>query len=418
MNTNDFFISHATADTKLVSELVDFMESALKIDRSKIYCTSGTGTRKMRTGNNFIENIKENVKGTKVVIFVFTPNYFKSNFCLAELGAAWALSSEVYPIIIPPTPRKLLKSTPLSESTQALTLNTYNDLITMADEFKEMDVAEYKSVRVLNERAHKLIDWIKDNCSFDIEESISKAEHSAVQEQLEGLKRENHAKQMEIVQLTTQYERTLKAVREENTKIKNDILVLRMEKVGRIEPIRIMEPIKEKEKETINLLDLFEEPIKEKEKETINLFDLFEEPVKEEEEETIDKWDVLGELVKKVKSTVTPLHDLVTSAIYYDEFQKGKKFWPVQDMLFDWGEVKQLELENMIRVDRDGMRITPNYDEYSVRQAVDLLHELLRYISSNIDEKMKQEFKEEQKFHLDFNSKMFWQKILFVYIYA
>lgn len=399
MNTNDFFISHATADTKLVSELVDFMESALKIDRSKIYCTSGTGTRKMRTGNNFIENIKENVKGTKVVIFIFTPNYFKSNFCLAELGAAWALSSEVYPIIIPPTPRKLLKSTPLSESTQALTLNTYNDLITMADEFKEMDVAEYKSVRVLNERAHKLIDWIKDNCSFDIEESVSKAEHSAVQEQLEGLKRENHAKQMEIVQLTTQYEHTLKAVREENAKIKNDIQVFRMEKVGRIEPIRIMEPIKEKEKETINLLDLFEEP------------------VKAEEEETADKWDIFGEHVKKAKNTTAQLHDLVLSAIYYDEFHQGTKFWPVQDILFDWDEVKQLESENMIRVDRDDLRITPNYDEYLVRQAVDILHELLRYISSNIDEKMEQEFVKERKFHLDFNSKRFWRQILFVYIY-
>ncbi|MCZ6942586.1 TIR domain-containing protein [Bacillus mycoides] len=363
MNTNDFFISHATADRELVSELVDFMESALKIDRSKIYCTSGTGTRKMRTGNNFIENIKENVKGTKVVIFIFTPNYFKSNFCLAELGAAWALSSEVYPIIIPPTPRKLLKSTPLSESTQALTLNTYEDLITMADEFKEMDVAEYRSVKVLNERAHKLIDWIKENCSFDIEESVSKAEHSAVQEQLEGLKIENHAKQLEIIQLTTQYEHTLKAVREENAKIKNDIDVFRMEK------------------------------------------------------ETTDGWELLEECVKKVKRNVTPLNDLVTSAIYYDEFHQGTKFWPVKDIIFDWGQVKQLESENMIRVDRDDMRITPNYDEYSVRQAVDLLHELLRYISSNINEKMKQEFKAVQKFHLDFYSKDFWHKILYVYIY-
>lgn len=401
MNTNDFFISHATADAKLVSELVDFMESALKIDRSKIYCTSGTGTRKMRTGNNFIENIKENVKGTKVVIFIFTPNYFKSNFCLAELGAAWALSSEVYPIIIPPTPRKLLKSTPLSESTQALTLNTYNDLITMADEFKEMDVAEYKSVQVLNERAHKLIDWIKENCSFDIEESISKAEHSAVQEQLEGLKRENHAKQMEIVQLTTQYEHTLKAVREENAKIKSDILVLRMEKVGRIEPIRIMEPIKEKEKE----------------KETINFLNLFEEPVKAEEEETADKWVLFGEHVKNVKNTTSQLHDLVLSAIYYDEFHHGTRFWPVGDFLFSWEEVKQLELENMIHVDRDDMRITPNYDRYLVRQAIDILHELLHYTLTGIDEKMEREFVEEQKIYLDFNSKNFWGKILSVYIY-
>ncbi|PFL57734.1 hypothetical protein COJ27_29490 [Bacillus cereus] len=382
MNTNDFFISHATADRELVSELVDFMESALKIDRSKIYCTSGTGTRKMRTGNNFIENIKENVKGTKVVIFIFTPNYFKSNFCLAELGAAWVLSSKVYPIIIPPTPRNLLKSTPLSESTQALTLNTYEDLITMADEFKEMDFAEYKSVKALNERAHKLIDWIKENCSFEIDDTVSKAEHSAVQEQLEGLKRENHAKQMEIVQLTTQCEHTLKAVREENARIKNDIHVLRMEKVGRIEPIRIIEPVKEKEVA----------------------------------EETTDKWVLFGELVEKVKSTISQLNSLVLSAIYYDSFL-GMKFWPITDIFFDWEEMKQLESENMVHVDRDDRRVIPNYDKDLVRQAEFKLHELLRYTLTDIDEEMKREFAEEYKFHLDFYLKEFWGKILSVYIY-
>ncbi|MBG9467716.1 hypothetical protein ABE55_14375 [Bacillus thuringiensis] len=399
MNTNDFFISHATADHELVSEIVDFMEVALKVDRKKIYCTSGEGTKKIRTGTNFISDIKDNVRGTKLVIFILTPNYFKSNFCLAELGAAWAFSSNVYPIVIPPTPRELLKSTPLSEATQALTLKTYDDLVEMADEFKDMGAAEYGSAKVLNNRAKRLIQWIKDNCSFDIEESVSKAEHSNVQEQLEDLKRENHAKQMEIVQLTTQYEHTLKAVREENAKIKNDILVLRMEKVGRIEPIRIMEPIKEKEKETINLLDLFEEP------------------VKAEEEETADKWVLFEEHVKNVKNTTSQLHDLVLSAIYYDEFHHGTRFWPVGDFLFSWEEVKQLELENLIHVDRDDMRITPNYDRYLVRQAIDILHELLHYTLTGIDEKMEREFVEEQKIYLDFNSKNFWGKILSVYIY-
>ncbi len=395
MNTNDFFISHATADRELVSELVDFMESALKIDRSKIYCTSGTGTRKMRTGNNFIENIKENVKGTKVVIFIFTPNYFKSNFCLAELGAAWALSSEVYPIIIPPTPRKLLKSTPLSESTQALTLNTYEDLITMADEFKEMDVAEYRSVKVLNDRAHKLIDWIKENCSFEIEESVSKTEHSAVQEQLEELKRETHKKQMEIAYLTAYYEKSLKTEREANAKIKGNVHVFQegIEIIGK------------------------PEPVKEEEEEITDEWDLFEEHLIEKDEEPTDKWNLLEERVKKVKSTLSQLDDLVLSAIYYNEFHLGTRFWPVEDFLFSWEEVQQLESENMIRVDRNDMRITPNYDTYLVRQAVDILGGLLNYISSNFDEKMEQEFAKEQKLRLDFNSKKFWGEMLSVYIY-
>ncbi|PEL74421.1 hypothetical protein CN603_15840 [Bacillus toyonensis] len=385
MNTNDFFISHATADHKLVSEIVDFMEVALKVDREKIYCTSGEGTKKIRTGTNFINDIKDNVSGTKLVIFILTPNYFKSNFCLAELGAAWAFSSDVYPIVIPPTPRNLLKSTPLSESTQALTLNTYEDLVEMADEFKGMGVAEYSSAKVLNTRAKRLIQWIDDNCSFDIDDTVSKTEHLAVQEQLEGLKKENHAKQLEIVHLTTHYEHTLKAVREENAKIKKDTHVVRVnkDKAGRIEPIRIIEPVKE-----------------------------------EEAEETTDKWGLFEERVKKVRETISTLDHMILSAIYYDEFHQGEQFWPSEDVFFNWGRLKQLELENMIRIDGEDQRITPNYDEYLVKKAVDTLHGLLHYISSNIDEKMEKEFAEEHQFYLDFNSKKFWERILYINIYV
>ncbi|GLV66655.1 hypothetical protein Bmyc01_53240 [Bacillus mycoides] len=374
MSQNDIFISHATADHELVSEIVDFMEVALKVEREKIYCTSGEGTKKIRTGTNFISDIKDNVSGTKLVIFILTPNYFKSNFCLAELGAAWAFSSDVYPIVIPPTPRDLLKSTPLSESTQALTLNTYEDLVDMADEFRGMGIAEYSSAKVLNTRAKRLIQWIGDNCSFDIEDTVSKSEYLAVQDQLEGLKRENHAKQLEIVHLTTHYEHTLKAARKENAKIKEDGHVIQGN-------IQIMNS------------------------------------VKEEEEETTDKWALFEDRVKMVRKTISKLDHIVVTAIYYDEFHQGIKFWP-EDPFFSWGKVQQLELENMIRVDADIQRITPNYDEYLVRKAVDTLHDLLSYISSNFDEKMEQEFAEENEFYLDFNSKKFWEKILYINIYV
>ncbi|PGM92329.1 toll/interleukin-1 receptor domain-containing protein [Bacillus cereus] len=387
MNTNDFFISHATADHKLVSEIVDFMEVALKVDREKIYCTSGEGTKKIRTGTNFISDIKDNVRGTKLVIFILTPNYFKSNFCLAELGAAWAFSSDVYPIVIPPTPRGLLKSTPLSETTQALTLNTDEDLVDMADEFKRMGVAEYSSAKVLNTRAKRLIQWIDENCSFDIDDTVSKSEYLAVKDQLEGLKREIQAKQLEIAHLTTHHEHTLKALREENAKGKKGTYVIQGEvgkvgNVGKIEKIRITEP------------------------------------VKEETEETTDKWDLFEDRVKKVRDTISSLDAVVLSAIFYDTFNQGTRFWPDQDPFFRWGNVQQLELENMIRVDGEDQRITPNYDEFLVKKAVDSLHELSRYILTDIDEVMEQEFADEYEFYLDFNSKKFWEKVLYINIYV
>lgn len=384
MNTNDFFISHATADHELVSEIVDFLEVALKVDRKKIYCTSGEGTKKIRTGTNFISDIKDNVRGTKLVIFILTPNYFKSNFCLAELGAAWAFNSNLYPIVIPPTPRELLKSTPLSEATQALTLETYDNLVDMADDFKDMGIAEYSSAKVLNTRAKRLIQWIEENCSFEIEESVSKAEHSAVQEQLEGLKREIQSKESDIAQLTAYYEKKLKTEREANAEIKQTVHIVKGRKgnVGEIQGLRITDT------------------------------------VKEEEEETTDKWDIFEERVKKVRDTISRLDDILLSAIYYDTFNSGIKFWPDQDPFFNWGKVHTLELENMIRVDSDDQRITPNYDEFLVRKAIDSLDELLRYILTDIDEEMAEKFAEEYEFYLDFSSKKFWEKILYVRIFV
>ncbi|MBH0323399.1 toll/interleukin-1 receptor domain-containing protein [Bacillus cereus] len=361
MSQNEFFISHATADRELVSEFVDFMEVALKVDRSKIYCTSGIGTKTIRTGTNFIEDIKKNVIGTKVVIFILTPNYFKSNFCLAELGAAWALNSDIYPILIPPTPIEVLKSTPLSESSQVITLNTLDDIVGIADEFIDMKVAKYGGAKLLNTRANRLLDWIKENCSFETNDMISKAEYLSLQSELESLKESISQKNMELVSLQSEREAPLK-----------------------LERARITEHI-----------------------------------YMEEEEETISSWDSFNQFVRIVRKSLSELDDIVISAIYFDEFHRGEaKFWPVQNDFINWNTVTELTAKKLIYIDQDDCQITPNYEEYLVEEAVNLLHALSRCISSDIDSEMKREFARNHKFNLDFKSKMFWEEILNVTIYV
>jgi hypothetical protein len=371
MIQNDFFISHATEDHELVSELVDFMEMALKVDRSKVYCTSGNGTKKIRTGTNFIKDIRDNVIGTKLVIFILTPNYFKSSFCLAELGAAWALSSDIYPIVIPPTPRVLLKSTPFSESTQALTLNTYEDLVTMGDEFKAMKVAKYESANVLNTKAKKLISWIKGNCSFEADDTVSKADYEAMQKQLDDTvskadyvavqkKLETSTKTINLYEIELAY---LRSEKEESAKVSADVHV--------------------------------------------------------NEEETTDRWGLFHEQVNSVKSILSRLDDIVVAAIYYDEVRRGSmRFWPSQNDFFNWNRAYELKAKNEIYVDEDDQQITPNYDQFLVGKAATKLRELSRYMSSNIDEDMEQEFAEDYEFNLEFTSIKFWEKILNVTIYV
>lgn len=105
------FISHATADKSLIAVFLRFLKDGLGIYDDDVFCTSLSGT--LKTGYDFIPQIKDQLHGCKKVIFLITENYLKSAFCLAELGATWAIGQSIYPIIIPPVKYSDLYQTPL-----------------------------------------------------------------------------------------------------------------------------------------------------------------------------------------------------------------------------------------------------------------------------------------------------------------
>ncbi|HFR4182791.1 toll/interleukin-1 receptor domain-containing protein [Bacillus sp. GFa4/2] len=385
MSQNDFFISHSTKDHLLVDQLITFLQLALKIDRDTIYCTSAEGTKNIGYGENFIENIKAHVTDTKMVICILTPNYFKSEFCLAELGAAWILNHNVFPIIIPPTHYSILGKTPLGAAMQSLTIKKVDDIVRIADHFRKKGFGEYREIGYVNKCATTLMQWIDSNCKFEEEEMVNQTEYSAVQSEVENLQKTISKKNMEIEFLKAHYEQTLKTAKEETRKVSEDVRLVPVEK-------SINQPVG-------GGLVLADSPL-------------------EEEEETTNKWEAFDEQVDNVQSVLSRLDDVVVSAIYYDEFHQGRSFWPDQDYYFDWNTVRRLEAENMIRVDGEDQRIIPNYEEILVGRAVDRLHDLLGYLSSNIDEEMEEEFAEDNEFNLDFYSKNFWEKVLNVKIYV
>lgn len=391
MSQNDFFISHSTKDHLLVDQLITFLQLALKIDRDTIYCTSAEGTKNIGYGENFIENIKAHVTDTKMVICILTPNYFKSEFCLAELGAAWILNHNVFPIIIPPTHYSILGKTPLGVAMQSLTIKKVDDIVSIADHFRKKGFGEYREIGYVNKCATTLMQWIDSNCKFDEEETVNQAEYLAVQSEVENLQKTLHKKDMEIAFLKAHYENTLKSVRAEKEKVE-------VSEDGRL--VVAKKPVKRKETHLV----VTKEPA---------------QTLAKEEEETTNNWDLFDEHVESVKSILSRLDDIVITAIYCDQFLRGStRFWPVQNDFFNWSKVQQLQLENKIRVDEDDHDIRPNYDEYLINKAVDQLQVLSLYISSNIDEEMEQEFAEKYEFNLEFNSKMFWEKVLNVTIYV
>ena len=116
------FISHATDDRELINTLIEFL-NAIGIDNDDMFCTSISGA--LEGGRSFVDQIRDNVQGSKVVIFLLTERFFLSYFCLAELGAAWALNQYILPVIVPPISTKEYNSTPLI-SVQALSMGSSN----------------------------------------------------------------------------------------------------------------------------------------------------------------------------------------------------------------------------------------------------------------------------------------------------
>jgi hypothetical protein len=95
------FISHASLDVAVVTELILLLRS-LGLQNEQIFCTSVPGY-KIRLGTkNFLDAIKEEIRSGAVVIFLLSKNFYNSPVCLAEMGAAWVLDSDMIPLVLPP----------------------------------------------------------------------------------------------------------------------------------------------------------------------------------------------------------------------------------------------------------------------------------------------------------------------------
>ncbi len=95
------FISHAVKDKPLADAVVDLLQTGANISSNDIFCSSLEGLG-IPSGENFIEHIKSQLKEPDTVICILSPNYYESHFCLCELGATWAMSHNLLPLIVAP----------------------------------------------------------------------------------------------------------------------------------------------------------------------------------------------------------------------------------------------------------------------------------------------------------------------------
>lgn len=96
------FISHASEDKHIVENFINYiLNLGLGIRTRDIFCSSTAGT-KPRTGEKWLNVIKDHLLNAEVVFLFITTNYKSSEICLNEAGAAWVLSKKIVPLILEP----------------------------------------------------------------------------------------------------------------------------------------------------------------------------------------------------------------------------------------------------------------------------------------------------------------------------
>lgn len=102
MTSKPIFISHAAVDDKIADVVVDILNTAVGINvTEQVFCTSLEGM-KIPPGKDFKEFVREQIQEPKIVILLISKNYLASQFCLAELGASWAMAHRIIPMLIQP----------------------------------------------------------------------------------------------------------------------------------------------------------------------------------------------------------------------------------------------------------------------------------------------------------------------------
>ena len=150
------FVSHSSKDRELVHILVEFLQVGMGIGRDRIFCTSYPN--ELPTGRPFNDIIRERMKVCDAVFLVITDNFLRSQYCLAEMGAAWVKCDATYPLLL--TGLEKLAKTPL-QGVQVRVLTNENDVSVVYDELRNSGIITGASTAEYMRRLPKFIRQIQ-----------------------------------------------------------------------------------------------------------------------------------------------------------------------------------------------------------------------------------------------------------------
>lgn len=95
------FISHSSKDNGILNKFVNLiLKQACGYEDENIVYTSSQSTG-AEPGDSIPLFIKESLNTSDLVLFIISENYKKSEACMNEMGAAWALDKKTIPILFP-----------------------------------------------------------------------------------------------------------------------------------------------------------------------------------------------------------------------------------------------------------------------------------------------------------------------------
>jgi hypothetical protein len=99
------FLSHAAADEHLVDPFVDtILKLGCGLDPDEIFYSSGEDTG-VPSGLDLLAHVREQVGEAGLVIAIISPIFQTRPVCIAELGAAWSRTGNLFPLAVPGMPR-------------------------------------------------------------------------------------------------------------------------------------------------------------------------------------------------------------------------------------------------------------------------------------------------------------------------
>ena len=163
------FISHAAADEKLATALVDCIFSSMVLDDDEVRCTSVAG-HKLPIGGDAATILRDELGKTSVVVGLLTRNAIVSSWVLFELGSTWGAQKKIQPLLADDIDYKDLPG-PLSGS-HAAKLADENDLTQFLGELSSTINAKPRSPAKIEAAISKLI---KENTAYSKISLSSKA---------------------------------------------------------------------------------------------------------------------------------------------------------------------------------------------------------------------------------------------------